>query len=211
MQVIFDLDGTLVDSAPSILASMLAAFNEEGIKPAYPLTPEIIGPPLSVAMASLLGEANMDKIPKLIKAFKRHYDDVGYRETRIFEGVPEVLKELRKLGCSLYIATNKRILPTRKIIDFIGWKDLLDGVYSLDYFDPVLSNKVEMLERLVLELPKSSQRKIYVGDRAEDGVAANKNGFQFIAALWGYGTFEFLGCGYTCIESPAQIIKIVKQ
>lgn len=190
---------------------MLAAFNEEGIKPANPLTSEIIGPPLTIAMASLLGEANLDKIPRLIKAFKRHYDDSGYRETRAYEGVPEVLKDLRKLGCSLYIATNKRILPTRKIIDFIGWTDLLDGVYSLDFFEPELPNKVVMLQRLARELPMTTQPKIYVGDRAEDGVAANKNGFQFIAASWGYGSFELKECNYTCIEYPAQIINIIKQ
>ncbi len=210
-QVIFDLDGTLVDSEKSILASMLAAFNDEGIKLTNPLTPEIIGPPLPVAMASLLGEANVDRIPRLIKAFKRHYDHYGYMETRIFEGVPEMLKDLRELGCSLYIATNKRILPTSKIVDFIGWTDLFDGVYSLDSFGRELPNKVALLQQLALELTKTSQRKIYIGDRVEDGVAARKNGFQFIAVSWGYESFALGGCGYTCVESPAQIVRIVKK
>lgn len=207
--VVFDLDGTLVDSAPSILASMLAAFNEEGIEPAQPLTPEIIGPSLAVAMASLLAEASLDKLPRLTEAFKRHYDESGYRETRIYEGVPEMLKDLRKMGCSLYIATNKRILPTRKIIDLIGWTDFFDGLYSLDYFEPVLQNKVAMLQRLFHELPKTSLRKIYIGDRAEDGIAANKNGFEFFWASWGYGAFQLEGSSYVCVESPEQIIKII--
>lgn len=207
--VVFDLDGTLVDSAPSILASMLAAFNEEGIEPAQPLTPEIIGPSLKVAMASLLAEGSLDKLPRLTEAFKRHYDESGYLETRIYEGVPEMLRDLREMGCSLYIATNKRILPTRKIIDFIGWTDFFDGLYSLDYFEPVLQNKVAMLQRLFQELPKTYLRKIYIGDRAEDGIAAKKNGFNFIWASWGYGGSELEGSNYVCVESPEQIIKII--
>ena len=104
--VVFGLDGTLIDSAPSILASMLAAFNEEGIEPARPLTSEIIGPSLTVAMASLLAETSLDKLPRLTEAFKRDYDESGYRETRLYKGVPEMLKDLRQMGCSLYISTN---------------------------------------------------------------------------------------------------------
>jgi phosphoglycolate phosphatase len=74
--MVFDLDGTLVDSAPSILVSMWAAFKEEGIKPTRPLTPEIIGPPLAVALSSLLGEESLVKLPRLTEAFKRHYDEM---------------------------------------------------------------------------------------------------------------------------------------
>ena len=209
--VIFDLDGTLVDSAPSILASLLAAFNEEGIKPTRPLTPDIIGPPLTVAIASVLGEKSLAKLPILTEAFKRHYDEIGYRKTRIYEGVPEMLKELRETGFSLYIATNKRIHPTRKIIDFIGWTDLFEGLYSLDYFEPVLQNKGEMLHYLLKELQKTSLQKIYVGDRAEDGIAANKNGYRFLWASWGYSVSEFEGINYTCVKSPKNIIEIINQ
>ena len=72
--VVFDLDETLVDSAPSTLAPMLAVFNEEGIEPAQPLTLENIGRSLTVAMASLLAQASLDKLPRLTEAFKRRYD-----------------------------------------------------------------------------------------------------------------------------------------
>jgi len=209
--VVFDLDGTLVDSAPSILASILAAFNEVGIEPSRSLTSDIIGPSLKVAMVSLLTEASLDKLPMLTEAFKRHYDDSGYRNTRVYEGVPEMLKELREMGFSLYIATNKRILPTRKIVDFIGWTDLFDGLYSLDYFEPVVENKTAMLQRLFHELPESSLKNIYVGDRAEDGIAATENGFRFFWASWGYGSFEIEGRNYASIESPEKIIKIINQ
>jgi phosphoglycolate phosphatase len=209
--VVFDLDGTLVDSAPSILESMLAAFNEEGIEPALPLTHEIVGPSLTVAMTSLLPEASLDTLPRLIKAFKGHYDESGYRETRIYKGVPEMLKELRKMGFSLHIATNKRILPTRKIVDYIGWADLFVGLYSLDYFEPVLQNKIELLQRLFHKLPETPLGKIYVGDRAEDGIAADSNNFRFLGASWGYGSSELESSNYLCVESPEQIIEIINR
>lgn len=207
--IVFDLDGTLVDSAPSIIASIIAAFDEVGIELTRPLTSEIIGPPLSVAMASLLTEASLDKLPRLTAAFMRYYDEYGYLETKIYEGVPEMLNELREMGYSLFIATNKRILPTRKIVDYIGWTELFDGLYSLDYFNPVLQNKMAMLERVIDVLPETFIRRIYVGDRAEDGVAANKNGFRFFGASWGYGASELWEEKYVLVEKPAQLVELI--
>lgn len=209
--VVFDLDGTLVDSAPSIMASMLAAFNEVGIEPNQPLTPDIVGPTLTVAMASLLAEASRAKLPRLTEAFKRHYDEAGYRETKIYGGVPEMLKDLRKIGCSLYIATNKRDFPTRKIINFFGWTDFFDGLYCIDSFKPALQNKAAILQRLVHELPETSPQRIYVGDRAEDGIAANSNGFNFLWASWGYEAFALENSNYIFVENPGQIIEIVSR
>jgi len=209
--VVFDLDGTLVDSAPSILASMLAAFIEEGIEPTRPLTPEIIGPPLTAAMASLINDSNIGKLPRLLETFKRHYDESGYRETRIYEGVPEMLKELREMGMSIYIATNKRIQPTRKIVNYFGWTALFDGLYSLDSFEPEAKDKIAMLQRLNHALPDSSLDKIYIGDRAEDGIAAAKNGFQFLWASWGYGVTELEAINYNIVESVDKIVNMVNQ
>ena len=68
--VIFDLDGTLIDSARSILNSIKAAFDEVGIEPMKPLTHDLIGPPLKDLFITLLNEARYEKLPTLIEAFK---------------------------------------------------------------------------------------------------------------------------------------------
>lgn len=160
---IFDLDGTLIDSAPSILASMKVAFDEAGIQPARPLTHELIGPPLAQTLTSLLTEATFGALPGLIEGFKRHYDESGYRETRFYEGVPAMLSELRRMQLRLYVATNKRILPTRKIVEHFGWTSLFEELYALDYFVPAVPNKTAMLQRLHQTLPENGGGAIYKG------------------------------------------------
>lgn len=208
--VVFDLDGTLIDSAQSILASMHVAFKEAGIEPVRPLTRDLIGPPLAVAMKSLLTDATLGKLPVILEGYMRHYDESGYRESRFYEGIPDMLKELRNMGLRLYIATNKRILPTRKIIEYLGWNTLFDGLYTLDHFKPKLHNKAALLQRLHQELLGISGGSIYVGDRAEDAEAANIGQFCFLGASWGYGTHELEASDQVCIVNPSQLTKIIK-
>ena len=184
--VIFDLDGTLIDSARSILNSIQAAFDEVGIEPMKPLTHELIGPPLKDLFITLLNEARYEKLPRLIEAFKHYYDALGYKETQAYEAVTEMLDELIRMEVNLYIATNKRILPTLKILDHLSWKDRFEGVYALDCFEPVLQSKTAMLQRLCNNFLYSSGDAVYVGDRADDANAAEGAGLPFFWAGWGY-------------------------
>lgn len=184
--VIFDLDGTLIDSGASILNSIQYAFCLANIKPTKPLTLDLIGPPLKDIFQLLTREANQELLTELIENFKKYYDLVGYKETILYAGVAEMLDELKANKLKLYIATNKRIQPTLKILDYLGLKEKFIGVYALDCYVPNLINKNIMLQRLYLDLP-SSKFAIYVGDREEDAEAAAIAGFPFYWASWGYG------------------------
>ena len=184
--VIFDLDGTLIDSAPSILSSIRFAFNEVGVEPALPLTKDIIGPPLNELFLKLLNDATKESLPQLIEKFKKYYDVSGYKETRIYGAVEDMLDELQRMNFKLYIATNKRIRPTLKILDYLNWKEKFERIYSLDYFEPVLQSKMAMLQRLKNDLRNSDTGAVYVGDRTEDAEAAEGACIPFFWASWGY-------------------------
>ena len=186
--VIFDLDGTLIDSASSILVSIKSAFEAIGIHPAKSLTPALIGPPLAETLTKLLSAQDANHLPKLVELFKHHYDEIGYRDTRVYAGVEQMLEVLSRQGVRLYIATNKRIVPTRRIVRHLGLVDLFHGVYALDYWTPSLPNKAAMLSRLKNEVQTIERRVIYVGDRAEDAEAASACGMPFVWAAWGYAT-----------------------
>jgi phosphoglycolate phosphatase len=120
--IVFDLDGTLIDSAPSILASMQAAFDGVGLVPCAALTPALIGPPLVQTLRALLPEgAGEQALPALVEGFKRHYDAIGYQQTTVYPGVQDMLQALVHMPLRLHIATNKRIAPTRRIVEHLGW------------------------------------------------------------------------------------------
>jgi phosphoglycolate phosphatase len=107
-----------------------------------------------------------------------------------------MLERLRDERWLLYIGTNKRIEPTRKIVKLFGWGKLFNGVYSLDSFLPKLSNKSDLLRSLVDRLDLERDNTLYVGDRREDAEAALNNGITSILVDWGYDepSTEVKGC-----------------
>ena len=186
--ILFDLDGTLIDSAPAILASFREAFAQSGIAPVRAIDESIIGPPLTETLQLLSGSRDPALVARLAEAFKASYDSEGYKATAAFAGVGALLAELAGAGLTLSIATNKRIHPTRLILDHLGWRDHFTHIYALDLFPTRLPDKAAMIGRLLADqaIPKSAA--IYIGDRSEDGESADAKQLPFIAVTWGYGS-----------------------
>nr|MBL8411028.1 HAD hydrolase-like protein [Dechloromonas sp.] len=186
--ILFDLDGTLIDSAPAILASFRNAFAQSGITPVRAIDESIIGPPLTETLQLLSGSQDPALIARLADAFKASYDSEGYKATAAFDGVGALLAELAAAGLTLSIATNKRIHPTRLILEHLGWRDHFAHIYALDLFPERLPDKATMIGRLLADLAIPKDAAIYIGDRSEDGESADANGLPFIAVTWGYGS-----------------------
>ena len=205
--ILFDLDGTLIDSAPAILASFRAAFSQTGIAPAVAIDESVIGPPLTETLQLLSGSTDPAVIGRLAEAFKASYDGAGYRETAAYAGVGELLAELAGAGLTLSIATNKRIHPTRLILDHLGWRGHFTHVYALDLISPRLPNKAAMIARLLADQDIAKEQAIYIGDRSEDGESADANGLPFIAVTWGYGSLnaDEMRAGWRAAARPAAL------
>lgn len=210
-EVIFDLDGTLIDSAASILTAFAAVLRRRGIEPVVPLTPALIGPPLRDTLTVLSGSDDHEVLASLGQAFKDYYDTEGYKGTRIFPGVEEMLSRLAAAGIALHIATNKREKPTLAILAHLGWKRLFKSVFSSDMSSKTFKNKAEMLHAQLREQAIASTSAAYVGDRAEDGHAADANGVPFYLAMWGYSGRERQEWRRHWIEArtPADIPRVV--
>lgn len=188
--ILFDLDGTLIDSAPAILASFREAFARTGIAPVRSIDDSVIGPPLVETLQLLSGSDDPALVAGLAEAFKASYDSEGYKATAAFAGVGELLAELAGAGLTLSIATNKRIHPTRLILEHLGWSGHFAHVYALDLFTPRLPDKAAMIARLLADQNIAREQAIYIGDRSEDGESADANGLPFIAVTWGYGSLS---------------------
>lgn len=202
--IIFDLDGTLIDSAPAILASFSAAFAAAGRTPVRPITDDIIGPPLTETLQLLSGSTDPATIDTLAEHFKAAYDGDGLKQTSAYPGVGDMLEQLRQHGITLHIATNKRLAPTRKILDLLGWRQHFDAIYALDMVTPRLPNKAAMIGRLLAEHGIAPEQAAYVGDRLEDGESASANALPFYAATWGYGAIapDTLRKGWVHLPTP---------
>lgn len=186
--VLFDLDGTLIDSAPSILASMGAAFAELGAEPVCPLEPSLIGPPLIPTLHKLRGDApGGPTVEELAAAFKAHYDREGYRGSVVIEPMPALLDELAAQGRELFIVTNKRLHPTLLILEHLGWRPRFRGVYALDALTPAATSKAQVLQHVAATHGLPVARCWYVGDRDEDAEAATAAGLPCLRVPWGYG------------------------
>lgn len=201
--LIFDLDGTLIDSSASILEGFAMALDDLKIAPKLPLTATIIGPPLRETMATLAGSDDASLLDALVKSFKNYYDAEGYKATTAFSGVSEMLKELHGAGKALHIATNKRLLPTQLILKHLGWNELFASVYALDARSPAFPNKAAMIAGLIEDQGVAHGSSAYVGDRPEDGFAADANALPFYAADWGYSAFP-------ARDTPAHWVRLTK-
>ncbi|MDD5285987.1 MAG: HAD hydrolase-like protein [Desulfuromonadaceae bacterium] len=207
--VIFDLDGTLIDSAPGILRSFEDVLRKTGIQPRMPLDESIIGPPLRQALINLTG-VNIDtELDALVELFKDSYDTEGYRATRVYEGVEELLAHLADRKIPMAIATNKRKIPTLKILELLNWNQYFQAVGTLDGKLPPYPNKSALIGALLREMGVEASTSVYIGDKWEDGEAAVANNMPFIAAGWGYGKWDssVIHADLDLIDSPRILLK----
>lgn len=185
--VLFDFDGTLIDSAPGILASFEAALRATGLRPAVPLAPSLIGPPLAKTVATLIGRDDPAAVQPVVEAFRADYDTAGYRSTTVYDGVTSMLDGLADARIPLHIVTNKRIAVTRSIIEHLGWTARFTCIYALDALDPPAPDKPSLVAEVLRRERLEASRCWMVGDSAEDRCSALANGLRFFGAAWGYG------------------------
>jgi phosphoglycolate phosphatase len=207
--VIFDLDGTLVDSAPSIISTITKVLTFYKINPVIKLDNSIVGPPIFEIFQQLTGSRDKKLIKSLVEYFTLIYDSFGYTETIVFSTVPTLLSELAKQNISIHIATNKREKPTKLILEHLGWTSIFKKVYSLDCVKPKYRNKSDMLAHLLLDIDDDSNNMIYVGDKNEDGIAANVNSLLFFKASWGYDSSDILKNEkeWVILDNPIDLLK----
>ncbi len=188
--ILFDLDGTLIDSSPGILASFGRVLAAHGLQPAVPLEASLIGPPLAATLRKVSGLGDIGDealLGRLVEAFKQDYDTAGYRTTEVFPGVAAGLALLAGAGARLFIVTNKRMVPTRRILEALGLAPLFAGIHTRDETEPPAPSKAAVTQRVLGRYGIDGGRAFFVGDSDEDAAAARENGLRFIHAAYGYG------------------------
>lgn len=200
--VIFDLDGTLIDSAPAILETFQGVLNKNGLSSRHPLDERLIGPPLAQSLIKITGLSDSSMINKLSEDFKVIYDEVGVAATQSYPEIEEQLALMHMGGIRLHLATNKRLFPTQRILERLGLLGYFESIYTIDREIPSYINKVKMISSLLVDAQLSAQKSCYVGDKAEDAAAAYYNDLQFFLAAWGYSDFKEAQGDWCVLSSP---------
>jgi phosphoglycolate phosphatase len=105
-----------------------------------------------------------------------------------YPGVSDSLVRLTRRGAVLHIATNKRSLPTGKIVRLLGWGKFFRSVYCVDSVRTGNVGKASTLAELVRKERIDPLRAVFVGDSIEDAEAASLAGMGFVGVTWGYGS-----------------------
>jgi phosphoglycolate phosphatase len=204
--IIFDLDGTLIDSAPGIIESFQYAYYKTYNKNCNYNLISFIGPPVDQILTSLNGEVDIITINKFVDEFKMHYDTIGYKKTTLFNDVLVVLNQLLEKKVKVFIATNKRIKPTLLILDQLSIYKFFKEIYCLDIVNVQFKNKTDLISYLLKIHALVSIDTLMVGDTIHDMIAADNNNLDFALVEYGYGKNE--KCKYK-LDNIKELINIL--
>jgi phosphoglycolate phosphatase len=186
--LLFDLDGTLIDSCPGIAASLAVAFRAAGRTMPPIDVRAVIGPPIRLMAARVDATLSEAELAAIEKAFRAEYDSQGWLQTVLFDGVVSALEELRDGGARIFLITNKPRIPTVGILERFGMTNLFEEIVTRDSRTPVYTGKAEMLSELLMRRRLAAETAVMIGDTAEDKDAATASGLAFIHASYGYGS-----------------------
>jgi dTMP kinase len=184
--VLFDLDGTLTLSHPGIVACARHALTTLGVDVGDTDLKLFVGPPLFESFR-FFGLSD-EQVREGIRVFRVRYDVEGWKEARVFPGIPSLLKTLKARGAFLGVVTAKPTVQAERTLQGFGLEKYFDRVISAGLTD----DHVDKAQMILRALPEKYQRACMVGDRRFDMAGAAGAGLDGIGAMYGYGTPEEL-------------------
>lgn len=186
--ILFDCDGTLVDSQHVIVETMNRTFRAQGLlPPAAEATRSIVGLSLEVAMATLAPARDAEDHRRLAEAYKDQFANLRLTEDfaePMFEGAIETLDKLKTNDIQLGVATGKSLRGLRLVLDHHGIRDRFVTLQTAD-FHPSKPHP-SMVETAMNETGTSADKTWLIGDTSFDMEMAVAAGVRPIGVNWGY-------------------------
>lgn len=209
--VIFDLDGTLLDTSKGIIESVehtiktmqLAELTEDELK-------SFIGPPLKKSFMNTCGCSEAQAV-EAVRVFRAYYQDGPVMYAKHYQGLPSLCEELKRKGIKMGVATNK---PNRFAVELIHSFDLdnyCTFVFGADEKGEL--SKRDLIKLCMKDMNAVESETVLIGDTDNDAIGAEQAGISFIAVTYGFGFRAGDKCTeYPCIgvaDSPLQIADIL--
>ena len=191
--VLIDLDGTISDSSPGMLTGFRKVFDRFDMEqPSDESIRRHFGPPLAVTWREIYGMTD-EQIVVGLEVYREYYHDVGMFENNLYDGVPDLIKDLHAEGVTLSTATSKPEFSASQIIEHFGLREYFTFIGAADLAG-TRDDKSAVIAHTLENLQASSQTHsiVMMGDRRHDVEGARENGIDTIGVLWGYGTAEEL-------------------
>jgi len=209
MDILVDLDGTLVDPKPGLIGSIRYALDKLG----HPVPPAdellwLIGPPFRVSFPKLLGSA--DRTEEAIAYYRESYFNGGMYDAVVYDGMPQALDTLSAAGHRLFVATSKPHYYARPILRHFDLARRFAAIYGPE-LDGTHDHKVELIAHIIAQEGVRPETAVMIGDRKFDVTAAARNGVRTVGVTWGYGSAEELtaaGAAVLC-GSPVELARTI--
>ncbi|AQA06628.1 hypothetical protein BVC93_22835 [Mycobacterium sp. MS1601] len=184
--VLFDLDGTLTDSADGIVASFRHALAAVGAEvPTGDLAGRIVGPPMAHTLQTLVGE----QADAALTAYRADYTTRGWSMNSVFDGIEDLLRDLRDAGVRLAVATSKNEITARRILEHFALDKYFEVIAGAD---GTRSEKADVVAHALAQLGPLPERVLMVGDRRHDVEGAAVHGINTVVVGWGYGSGDVI-------------------
>ncbi|MFZ7131000.1 MAG: HAD-IA family hydrolase [Eubacteriales bacterium] len=208
--VIFDFDGTLIDSEEGIACAFQMALKSKGIAEDLEVIRGLIGPPLTRTIITKYKLSEEDGA-QAMEIHRKYYQEIGALQSKLYPNIKDLLTSLKKMGAKMMIATNKP-----ESLAFMQIKHYDIG----HYFHAIVGNndlqtrgsKADFIRIASKDVGVDKSQLLMVGDRYNDIEAGKEVGLDTIGVTYGYGSLEEIqGTHATYIvNDPMEIVEIVK-
>lgn len=183
----FDLDGTLTDPGLGITNAVMYSLEKYGLPiPERQSLYKFIGPPLTWSFQTYYGFSEEQSI-EAVKYYREHYSVTGLFENEVYEGIPELLQELRGAGKTLCVATSKPEKFAVEILEHFGLAEYFHHICGAA-FDESRGTKHEVIEYAIGRCGGPDRGRILmIGDREHDVLGAKQSSLASAGVLYGYG------------------------
>lgn len=206
--ILFDLDGTLTDSSPGIINSIIYALNKYGISVAdTAVLRKFLGPPLHESFKEHFGFDD-EKAMEAVHYYREYFSTKGLLENEVYDGVYELLKCLSDNGKRLVVATSKPQQFTDRIMKHFDLEKYFEFIAGSN-MDGTRSKKAEVIEYALNKCRITDRSNVVmVGDRKHDIIGAKIVGIDSIGVEYGYGDYDELNtAGATYIVKTVNELK----
>ena len=183
--LLFDLDGTLVDTGPGIVNGVLYAAKELRLETLNLEKARLfVGPPL-VESFRKNAHIGQEEAIEAARVFRVYYAEKGIFECEPYAEIPEVLKELRKRGYHLFVATSKPTVFAKAILERFGLAFDFDDIVGSN-MDNTRGKKSEVIQYLLQRHSLAKEACLMIGDKSNDIVGAKAIGIDSLGVRYGY-------------------------